>query len=125
MEEKQGMVETEKQVDALLAEADRFLTTAEQTQDPTGVYENCRAAVGNLLLAYLLARGEVESPSADCTIKQLWAICIARDSEVLLLAENIGLFLDEAGSVATAEEAETILDTANEIWDFIFDSFPE
>ena len=125
MEKKHGTVETEKQVDALLAKADQLLTTAEKTPDQTGVYENCRAAVRNLLLVYLLAQGEGERPLADLTFELLWEKCVALDPEILPLATNVRLFLDESSSITTEEEAEAMLDAVNELWDFIFASFSE
>ncbi|NLM37050.1 MAG: hypothetical protein GX202_02860 [Firmicutes bacterium] len=125
MEKKHGTGEIEQEVDALLAAADQLLTVAEQTQDPTFVYEKCRAAVGQLLLAYLLTREGRTNLSADSTIGLLWEKSVACDPEILLLADQIRYFLDEIGSVPNGEEMETILDAANEIWDFIYDSFPE
>jgi hypothetical protein len=125
VEKKHGPVEVEKQVDALLVKADQLLATAEQTPDRTGVYENCRAAVRHLLEAYLLALEENTSPLTNLAFDQLWEKCVALDPEILPLVADVRLFLDEPGTITTEEEAEIVIDAANELWDFIFDSLHE
>ena len=45
--------------------------------------------------------------------------------EILPLVANVRLFLDEPGTITTEEEAEIVIDAANELWDFIFDSLHE
>ncbi|NLW59629.1 MAG: hypothetical protein GX073_04695 [Firmicutes bacterium] len=120
MKKKHRMTETEQQGAVFLAKADQLLSAAEQAQDGTSVYENCRAAVHNLLLAYLVAHGESEPAGADLTSAHLWEKCVARNPEIRALVPNVRLFLNDSGFVTTEEEVETMLDAANELWDFIF-----
>lgn len=122
MEKHQGTGVT---VDALFAKADQLLTTAEETQDSTGVYANCRAAVKSLLLAFLVVQGAEDELLTDLPLGQLWERCVAQDPEILPLAAKVGLFQEEQASITTADDLETVRDAANEVWDFIFDSCAE
>ena len=79
----------------------------------------------NLLVAYLELQEESTLPIADLAFDHLWEKCVARSPEILPLAANVGLFLNESVSITTEEEAEILLDAANELWDFIFASLPE
>lgn len=115
----------EKQVDALLTKADQLLTAAEGTTDLTSAFQNCREAVRCLLLVFLFVKGERDLLQADQALASLWHKCVGRDPEILQLADNIGLFQRDFTLLSSAEEVEIMLDSANEVWDFIFGSILE
>ena len=109
----------EQKVDALLTEADRWLTAAEQAPAPEATWTYCRKAITHLLLAYLWAKGEAEPVMAGLPLSRLWEEGARLDPELLFLATNLQFFLPEEGFPSAADR-ELLLDAANEVWDFIF-----
>jgi len=121
--EQKGSREREKKVDALLAQADHWLTVAETAPDQEKALTSCRKAVKDLLFAFLWAKGESEPVDSDLTLLRLWEECVRLDPELLPLVAGLRLFEEE--ELSSPEDRELLLEAANEVWDFIYGSLTE
>ena len=108
-----------KSIDNLLAEADELLENGEEkiTENLSVGYLAFRKAVTNLLRAYLIVNGQ--EPLGD--VKALFFQCLKQNQDFEEIDEVMSVFA-EANS--TEADIESIIDSANEIWDFISGMLP-
>jgi hypothetical protein len=108
-----------KSIEALLDEADELLEAGEAKivlNAATG-YQMLRQAISNLSKAYLIANGR--EPLGD--LKALFFQCRKLNPEFEMIEDGMIVFADPDHSEL---DSETIVDTANEIWDFIMGILP-
>ncbi len=108
-----------KSVDALLDEADELLERGEEkiAIDVGQGYKVFQQAIVKLLKAYLITNHQ--EPLGD--LKALFFQCQKHNSEFEAIEEVMALF---AETDPNELDGETITDAANEIWDFIMETFP-
>lgn len=114
----------EKKVDALLAEADHWLTVAETAPDQEKALTSCRKAVRDLLFAFLWAKGGNEPVDPGPNLLNLWEECVRLDPELFPLVACLRFFQEGEGS-SSPEDRDLLLEAANEVWDFIYGSLTE
>lgn len=108
-----------KTMDALLDEADELLERGEAKilTDPGVGYQLFQQAISNLFKVYLSNNGQ--EPLGD--LKALFFQCQKYNAEFDVIEDVMGIFIEP---VRNELDNETIIDAANEIWDFVMDMLP-
>ncbi len=108
-----------KSIDDLLDEADKLLTAGEERiiQNKAAGYQMLRQAISNLYKAYLFTNSQ--EPLGD--LRALFFQSHKLNPEFEMIEEEMLIFADtDPGE----NDSESIIDSANEIWDFIMGILP-
>jgi len=108
-----------KTMDTLMAEADELLERGEERilTDTKAGYQLFQQAISNLFKLYLITNGQ--EPLGD--LKALFFQCQKYNAEFEVVEDVMSIFVD---SVLNELDNETIIDAANEIWDFVMEMLP-
>jgi hypothetical protein len=108
-----------KTIDTLLDEADELLEAGEEkiVLNTVAGYQLLRQAINSLSKAYLIANGR--EPLGD--LKALFFQCRKLNPEFEMIEDEMVVFADPDHS---EPDSETIVDAANEIWDFVMGILP-
>lgn len=108
-----------KSVDALLAEADELLERGEEkiVANVNMGYQVFQQAIANMLKAYLMTNHQ--EPLGD--LKALFFQCQKHNADFEAIEDVMDVFIEPEPNEM---DGETITDAANEIWDFVMETFP-
>lgn len=108
-----------KSIDTLLAEADELLALGEEKimVDSAAGYQLFQQAISDLCKVYLATNGQ--EPLGD--LKALFFQCQKHNPEFEALGDAMSVFIDPEPHEL---DSETVIDAANEIWDFIMETLP-
>ena len=116
---KRSGVRKMKTIDDLIGEADELLARGEEkiTVNPGEGYQLFQKAIDNLCKVYLTSNGQ--EPLGD--LKALFFQCKRYNPEFEALDDALKVFTDpDPGGI----DSEAVVDSANEIWDFITATIP-
>ena len=105
----------------LIEAADQDLAEAELVleQDYLAGVKLFQVGIGKLCQAYLYSKQQNEIPEV---LKELFQKCLVVNSEFEAVQEE---FVSLIEAVENHQAAEILIDTVNEIWDFVIDLIPE
>lgn len=111
-----GVVTISATIDVLIDEADQCLAQAEKesAKDLARSLQLIQQGVGKLLQAYLITN-EKRSPTR---LREQFELCQQLEPDFASIEEELEYLLSVNPQEA---EAEDVIDTANEVWDFVTD----